>query len=61
MLCDDLFSLESGQSSESHIDYCLGLNIGKTETCHQGILGFLHVRAVPYNVDYLINIVEGNQ
>ena len=61
MLCFQLFMLQTGQRTQTHIDNCLCLYVGQTKALDQTILGDLRGLAAADNLDDLIDMILCNQ
>ena len=56
-----LFSFQSGQSTQSHVYDSLGLSLGKAKSLHETCLSYTDIFRRPDNPDYFINMIQGDQ
>ena len=61
MLCFQLFMLQTGQCTQTHIDNCLCLYVGQTKAFDQTILGNLRCLAAADDLDDLIDMILCDQ
>ena len=58
VLCKESVSFKSGESSQSHVDNCLSLNIIKSESCNEFFLSFSRSCGSSDNADDFIDEIK---